>query len=46
MLTGRTRTNRIVNFPAGEGVSPGGFAAVRVTGAGFLALEGAEAAAP
>jgi len=39
-LTGRTRTNLIVNFPAAEGVSAGGFARVRVAAAGFLALDG------
>lgn len=37
--SGRTRTNKIVNF-AGGSASPGTFAAVRVTGAGFLSLQG------
>ncbi len=41
---GRTRTNRIVNFPA-DGVSaPGDFVQVQITGAGFLSLEGRVAA--
>jgi tRNA-2-methylthio-N6-dimethylallyladenosine synthase len=45
-LSGRTRTNRIVNFAGGEGAAPGSFVAVRVTGAGFLSLQGELAAAP
>jgi tRNA-2-methylthio-N6-dimethylallyladenosine synthase len=46
-LTGRTRTNRIVNFPRVEGLAPGDFLDVRITGAGFLALDGeAHAAQP
>jgi tRNA-2-methylthio-N6-dimethylallyladenosine synthase len=43
-LTGRTRTNRIVNFPAGGSLSAGDLAQVRITGAGFLSLEGRLAA--
>ena len=43
-LTGRTRTNRIVNFPAGGALAAGDFAQVRITGAGFLSLEGRLAA--
>jgi tRNA-2-methylthio-N6-dimethylallyladenosine synthase len=45
-LTGRTRTNRIVNFPAVAGAAPGDFLDVCITGAGFLALDGEAAAAP
>jgi tRNA-2-methylthio-N6-dimethylallyladenosine synthase len=37
---GRTRTNRIVNFPAEGALSPGEMAQVSITGAGFLSLEG------
>ena len=37
---GRTRTNRIVNFPAAGAIAPGDFVRVRITGAGFLSLEG------
>jgi tRNA-2-methylthio-N6-dimethylallyladenosine synthase len=42
--TGRTRTNRIVNFPAGAPLAAGDFVKVRITGAGFLSLEGRLAA--
>jgi len=42
---GRTRTNRIVNFPAGDRpIVAGDFVNVRITGAGFLSLEGRVAA--
>jgi tRNA-2-methylthio-N6-dimethylallyladenosine synthase len=37
---GRTRDNRIVNFPAAGAASAGDFARVSITGAGFLSLEG------
>jgi tRNA-2-methylthio-N6-dimethylallyladenosine synthase len=37
---GRTRTNRIVNFPADGALAPGDMAQVLITGAGFLSLEG------
>jgi tRNA-2-methylthio-N6-dimethylallyladenosine synthase len=38
--TGRTRTNRIVNFTAGGRVAPGDTLPVHITGAGFIALAG------
>jgi tRNA-2-methylthio-N6-dimethylallyladenosine synthase len=42
---GRTRANRIVNFPAGDTrIAAGDFVKVRITGAGFLSLEGRIAA--
>ena len=41
---GRTRANRIVNFPAAGAVAAGDFVQVRITGAGFLSLEGRVAA--
>ena len=41
---GRTRANRIVNFPADGTTAPGDFTRVLITGAGFLSLEGRVAA--
>jgi len=41
---GRTRANRIVNFPAAGSIVAGDFVRVRITGAGFLSLEGRVAA--
>jgi tRNA-2-methylthio-N6-dimethylallyladenosine synthase len=43
-LTGRTRTNKIINFPGDPGLI-GSFVPVNVTRAGLYALEG-EVAAP
>jgi tRNA-2-methylthio-N6-dimethylallyladenosine synthase len=37
---GRTRGNRIVNFPADGATVPGDLVRVQITGAGFLSLEG------
>jgi tRNA-2-methylthio-N6-dimethylallyladenosine synthase len=37
---GRTRENRIVNFPVEGPIAPGEFVQVQITGAGFLSLEG------
>jgi tRNA-2-methylthio-N6-dimethylallyladenosine synthase len=39
-LKGRTRENRVVNFPAEGPVGPGDFVRVQITGAGFLSLDG------
>ena len=41
---GRTRANRIVNFPAAGAIVAGDFVQVHITGAGFLSLEGRVAA--
>jgi tRNA-2-methylthio-N6-dimethylallyladenosine synthase len=41
---GRTRANRIVNFPAAGAIVAGDFVQVQITGAGFLSLEGRVAA--
>ena len=41
---GRTRGNRIVNFPAEGEIVAGDFVHVQITGAGFLSLEGRVAA--
>jgi tRNA-2-methylthio-N6-dimethylallyladenosine synthase len=41
---GRTRANRIVNFPAEGTTVPGDLTHVQITGAGFLSLEGRVAA--
>ena len=41
---GRTRDNRIVNFPAAGAIAAGDFVQVHITGAGFLSLEGRIAA--
>lgn len=41
---GRTRANRIVNFPAAGAIVAGDFVRVHITGAGFLSLEGRVAA--
>lgn len=41
---GRTRANRIVNFPAAGEIAAGDFVQVHITGAGFLSLEGRVAA--
>lgn len=41
---GRTRANRIVNFPAAGAIVAGDFVQVCITGAGFLSLEGRVAA--
>jgi tRNA-2-methylthio-N6-dimethylallyladenosine synthase len=41
---GRTRANRIVNFPAAGAIAAGDFVQVHITGAGFLSLEGRVAA--
>lgn len=38
--TGRTRSNRIVNFPATTGLVAGDFVQVLITGAGYLSLAG------
>ncbi|HWR98521.1 MAG TPA: tRNA (N6-isopentenyl adenosine(37)-C2)-methylthiotransferase MiaB [Candidatus Methanoperedens sp.] len=43
-FTGRTRTNKIVNFSAEVPPSPGDFVSVRITGAGFLSLQGRRSA--
>ena len=40
MLTGRTRHNRLVHFPAQEKIRPGSYAQVRVTGARTFNLVG------
>ena len=40
MLTGRTRHNRLVHFPAQEKIRPGAYAQVRVTGARTFNLVG------
>jgi hypothetical protein len=37
---GRTRANRIVNFPAEGPIAPGDFVQVLIVGAGFLSLDG------
>ena len=43
-FTGRTRTNRIVNFSVEVPPAPGDFVAVEITGAGFLSLQGRQRA--
>lgn len=40
MLTGRTRTNKIVNFPSREGLMPGTVVPVRITKSRMHSLEG------
>jgi tRNA-2-methylthio-N6-dimethylallyladenosine synthase len=42
--TGRTRTNKIVNFSAEVPPAPGDLVTVEITGAGFLSLHGRQAA--
>jgi tRNA-2-methylthio-N6-dimethylallyladenosine synthase len=43
-FTGRTRTNKIVNFTTDVPPAPGDFVTVEITGAGFLSLHGRQLA--
>jgi tRNA-2-methylthio-N6-dimethylallyladenosine synthase len=43
-FTGRTRTNKIVNFSSDVPPAPGDFVTVEITGAGFLSLHGRQLA--